>query len=121
MRPMDLLSALVLESGARWGEVAADFQLLDAEAIFSPDGPRWHFLTRPRGGSKTSDLAAVSLVWLATEARPSDRGYVFACDAEQAAQLVDAAARFVSRTPELRARWRYRRRSSRRDLGRAWR
>ena len=38
---LDLLHALVLDTGRKWGEVAADFQRADAQAIFSPDDPRF--------------------------------------------------------------------------------
>lgn len=100
-RPLDLLAALVLEEGQRWGEVAAEFQWDDAAGFFAEDGPLWHFLTRPRGGSKTTDLAGISLVWLATQARPGARGYVFAGSKDQAALLLDAASGLVDRTPEL--------------------
>lgn len=100
--PLDLLAGLVLEDGKAWGEVAAEFQLGDAEAIFDVDGPRWHFLTRPRGGSKTTDLAGVALAWLAVGAAPGARGYVVASDKDQAALLVDAAAGLVDRTPALK-------------------
>ena len=101
--PMDLLSALTLESGKRWGEVAADFQVEDARAIFDPTGPRWHYQTRPRGGSKSTDAAAVALCWLATEAPAGARAYVVAVDADQAALLVDAAAGLVNRTAALQS------------------
>ena len=103
LQPLDAMAALVLEDGRTWGEVAADWQLADARAIFDPDGPRWHYLTRPRGGSKTTDLAGVALAWLATEAAPGARGYVVAVDADQAALLVDAAAGLVARTPAIRS------------------
>ena len=69
-----LLGALVLEDGRRWGEIAEGFQIEDAEAVFSVDGPRWHLITRPRAGSKSTDLAGILLVWLATEALPGARG-----------------------------------------------
>ena len=98
---LDMMYALVLESGRRWGEIAADFQREDAAAIFSPDRPNLHFYTRPRGASKTTDLAGVALAWLATEAPPRARGVVVASNADQAALLIDAAAGFVARTPEL--------------------
>ena len=100
--PLALLSALVLEDGSLWGEVAQPFQWEDAEAIISDDGPRFHFLTRGRGSSKTTDLAGVALVWVATMADAGARGYVIASDKDQAALLTDAAAGLVSRTPELR-------------------
>jgi hypothetical protein len=102
MKPLDVLYALRLESGSRWGEVAADFQKDDAEAIFAEGGPRSHYVTRPRGASKTSDIAGVALSWLATEAPMGARGSVVASSADQAAILIDAAAGFVARTPELR-------------------
>src|SRR5271165_1360615 len=101
--PLDLLEALQLESGSNWGEIAAPFQLEDARSIFDQDGPRWHFLTRPRGGSKTTDVAGVALAWLATEAPAGARGYVLASDLDQAALLVDAAAGLVDRTPALKS------------------
>jgi hypothetical protein len=99
--PLDLLAALRLEGDHRWGDLAADFQWKDADSLFADDGPRWHFYTRPRGGSKTTDLAAVALVWLAVPAAPGARGYVFAGSKDQAALLLDAASGLVTRTPEL--------------------
>jgi hypothetical protein len=99
--PLDLLSGLTLESGDRWGSVATDWQLADAAAIFDRSGPRWHYLTRPRGGSKSTDAAGVALCWLATEAPAGARGYVVAVDSDQAALDVDAASGLVDRTPGL--------------------
>ena len=99
--PLDLLSGLVLESDDRWGSVATDWQLADAAAIFDRSGPRWHYLTRPRGGSKSTDAAGVALCWLATEAPAGARGYVVAVDSDQAALDVDAASGLVDRTPGL--------------------
>ena len=101
--PLDLMSGLVLESGDLWGSVAADFQVADARAIFDTSGPRWHFQTRPRGGSKSTDAAGDGLVWLAAEAPAGARGYVVATDSDQAALLVDAAAGLVDRTPAMRS------------------
>lgn len=98
---LETLEALVLESGKHWGEVAADFQHADAEAIFSPEKPHWHFITRPRGGSKSTDIAGVALAWLVNDARPLANGHVVASSSDQAAIIIDAAAGFVSRTPEL--------------------
>jgi len=99
---LGVMAALVLENDDRWGDIAASFQWEDAQAIFSDEPPHWHYLTRPRGGSKTTDLAGVSLAWLATTAAPGARGYVFAGDKDQAALLTDAASGLVDRTPELR-------------------
>lgn len=100
-RAQDLMFALRLEDGRRWGEAAADFQIRDAAAIFAKDGPTSHYLTRPRGGSKTSDIAGLVLSWLVTEAPLGARGFVVASSSDQASILVDAAAGFVARTPEL--------------------
>jgi hypothetical protein len=98
---LDLMWALRLEDGSLWGEKAADFQKADAEAIFADHGPRLHFITRPRGGSKTTDIAAVALAWLVMEAPPLANAHVVAANAEQATILIDAAAAFIVRTPEL--------------------
>jgi hypothetical protein len=99
--PLDLLSGLVLEDGRRWGSMAVDWQVADARAIFDGSGARWHFLTRPRAGSKSTDAAGVALCWLATEAPAGARGYVVAVDSDQAALDVDAASGLVDRTPGL--------------------
>src|SRR5262245_34690305 len=100
--PLGYVVALVLEDGRLWGDIAADFQLADVEAVFDDEGPRLHYLTRPRGGSKTTDLGGVALAWLASVAAPGARGYVVAGDKDQAALLTDAAAGLVDRTPALR-------------------
>jgi len=101
---IDLLSGLVLEDGRLWGEVAAGFQWADARAIFDPDGPPWHFLTRPRGGSKSTDLAAVLLVWLVCMATPGEKGYIAAADKGQSKfAVLDQLEGIVNRTPALRS------------------
>ena len=101
--PLDLMAGLVLESGERWGSVAADFQFADAQAIFDTSGPRWHWQGRPRGGSKSTDMMGVALAWLASEAPAGARGYVVAVDADQAALDVDAADGLVGRTAAMAA------------------
>lgn len=101
MNPLDVMAALVLEDGSAWGDVAADFQVDDAGAIFDASRVRFHWLGRPRGGSKTTDVGGVALSWLSTEAPPGARGYVCASDKDQAALLVDAASGLVDRTPAL--------------------
>lgn len=103
MNPIDLIAALRLESGATWGETAADFQWADVEAVLDQNGPLWHFITRPRGGSKSTDEAAVLLAWAACIAGPGERGYIIATDADQGVfAILDAISGFVSRTPELK-------------------
>ena len=80
MATVDLVARLVLENGMRWGEVAADWQRDDVTAILDRTGPRRHFLTRPRGGSKTSDLGAVLIAALIDQAPAASRSYAFAVD-----------------------------------------
>lgn len=101
---IELLEALRLEDGRRWGEAAERFQHDDAEAILGDAGERMHFLTRPRGGSKTTDLAGVALAAVVFQLEPGAQGYAVAADSDQAALLIDAAAAFVMRTPGLASR-----------------
>ncbi len=100
---LDILAGLVLENGMRWGDAAEPWQLLDANAVLEPgpDDPLYHFLTRPRGGSKTTDLGAVAVTALLTQLPPAARAYAVAADADQARLLVDAMAGFTMRTPEI--------------------
>jgi hypothetical protein len=98
---LDVMYGLVLEDGREWGEAAADFQRADVEAVFDVSGPTWHFLTRPRGASKTSDTAGMVLSWLVAESEPLFRGIVVAASEAQAGELIEAAAGFVERTPGL--------------------
>ena len=72
MTARDTLSALRIESGERWIDAAEPFQLEDALAVLEGEAP-FHFLTRARGASKTTDLAAVALALLldAEDASPA--------------------------------------------------
>ena len=97
-----LLGQLVNESGDTWISVAKNWQIDDALAVLDPaHSQKLHFLTRPRGGSKTSDLAAIAIAWLLTQAPPAASGYVVASDLEQGAELIDALAGMLARTPGL--------------------
>lgn len=98
---LDVMHGLVLEDGRRWGEAAIEWQRADAAAILDVTGARRHFVTRPRGGSKTTDLAGVIIAVLLVQAPPASRSYAFASDREQAGLLLDAVAGFRSRTPGL--------------------
>ena len=101
-RALDLLSALVLEDGRAWGEAAAPFQREDARAVLDPTGCPYNFLTRSRGGSKTSDLAAMVLVAMLDQIAPHGHAYGIAADRDQARLLLDSCEGFVRRTPDLR-------------------
>lgn len=93
---------LVLESGARFAEVAAEWQVSDSRA-FLDDGAtvRMHYQTRPRGGSKTDDAAGDACAVLLTQAPAKSRSYMLAADKDQGRLLIDSVDGFVGRTPEL--------------------
>ncbi len=101
--PLALVAALRLEDGRPWGQVAEQFQLDDMRAILAPDdgAPRLHWLGRPKGGSKSTDLGAVALAWLDGMAAPLDEGFALASDQDQARRLLARAAGLVSRTPGM--------------------
>jgi phage terminase large subunit-like protein len=100
---LDLLHALITDTGGRWGDIATDWQRADARAVLAPrEGePRQHWLGRPKGGSKSTDLAAILCAWLATEAPPMAEGFALAADEEQSNRLLDKARGFIQRTPGL--------------------
>ncbi|MDO7881786.1 hypothetical protein [Antiquaquibacter soli] len=100
--PSALLAGLVLDDqGTRWGDIAEQFQRDDASAILAgvaPEDRRLHFLTRPRGGSKTTDLAAVLLVVLLTQAPRRSTSHAYARDQDQAGLLLDALRALAERS-----------------------
>lgn len=100
--PLELLAALPLESGRRWGDVATEVQWEDARAVLTAGGPRRHWLGRSRGYSKTTDVAAFSLVALICLLAPGATAYCAASDRDQARLLLAAIAGFVRRVPVLR-------------------
>jgi phage terminase large subunit-like protein len=98
---LDLLASLVLEDGQRWGEVALPFQWEDARAVLDRDGPPFSFLTRSRGSSKTTDLAACAVAAMLTQAPRGAKLYAAASDRDQARLLLDSIEGFHARTPGL--------------------
>lgn len=100
-RAFNMLCSLMLEDGRRWGDAAVDVQVEDARAVLDPDGVPFHFLTRSRGHSKTSDLAGIVLSVMLTQLQSGSRLYALAADRDQGALLVDAVAGFVARTTGL--------------------
>lgn len=100
---LDVLHGLVLDDGRRWGEAATAWQLDDAAAVLDPvTPPHLHFLTRPKGGSKSTDLGGVACSYLLTQAPPVSDAYAVAADHEQANRLLDRARGLIHRTPGLR-------------------
>jgi hypothetical protein len=83
-----------------WAEHAAAFQHRDAAAVCADPGsaPRRHFIVRPRGASKTTDAAGVGLALLVEEAPRRSRSYIYAVDADQAGEVLDALGGFVATT-----------------------
>lgn len=101
---LDVLMTLKLEDGRFWGEVAESFQIEDARAVLDPETTQpYQFLTRPRGGSKTSDQGAICIAALVTQLPSDSRSIGAAADKDQARLLRDAAAGFVRRTTSLQS------------------
>jgi hypothetical protein len=98
---LDVLGTLRIEDGRLWTEAAFGFQLDDAMAVLSDDGPPYGFHTRSRGSSKTGDLAAV-VIALLLAAVGRARFYWLAADREQGQLALDSVAGFCDRTPALR-------------------
>lgn len=89
---------------ARWGEVARPFQRDDAKAILEParGAPRMHWVGRPKGSSKTTDIAAILIAWLVAQAREHEVAYTFSGDFDQSNRLLQRARIIISRTPALK-------------------
>lgn len=102
---LKVLYGLRLDDGRLWGEAAEGWQRTDAEAVLEPEkrAPSLHWLGRPKGGSKSTDLAGFSLAWLVEQAPTMTEGFALAADLEQANRLLDKARGFVARSPELAA------------------
>lgn len=100
---LDLMAALVLEDGSRWGERAAPFQWADARAVLDAGSASpYHFLTRARGGSKTADLAGMAVAVMLEQLPRGSRLYGLAADRDQGRLLLDSVEGFRARTPVLR-------------------
>jgi phage terminase large subunit-like protein len=98
----DFLGVLRLEDGRPWVKAAMDWQREDALAVLEGEQP-YSFLTRARGGSKTTDLSAVMLsVLLASEDRL--RCFWLAADGRQGELAIDCISGFVARTAALEGR-----------------
>jgi hypothetical protein len=99
---LDLLAALVLEDGRRWGEAAVPVQWQDSRAVLdTTSSTPLHWLGRARGYSKTTDLAGMAIAAMLVQAPERGRLYGLAADAAQGSLLVDSIAGFAARTPEI--------------------
>jgi phage terminase large subunit-like protein len=99
---LDLMAALVLEDGSRWGERAAPFQWADARSVLEEESASpYHFLTRARGGSKTADLAGMAVAAMLEQLPAGSRLYALAADRDQGRLLLDSVQGFRERTPLL--------------------
>jgi hypothetical protein len=102
---LDVLHGLVLDDGRRWGAAATAWQRLDAESVLEPSAevPRLQWLGRPKGASKSTDLAGMVCAWLVEQAPATSEGFAVAADEEQANRLLDKARGFIARTSELQS------------------
>jgi hypothetical protein len=99
---LDRLASLVLEDGRRWGEAATDAQWEDAQAVLDVDSSvRYHYETRARGYSKTTDAAGIAMSVMLTQAPAGARLYACAADQDQARLIVDSIDQFSRRTQSL--------------------
>ena len=89
---LQLIEALRLPDGRRFGEAWADFQRRDFTALCS-SAHRHGLLERSRGGSKTTDTAAFALTELLAGPQ-GGRLYACAVDQDQANLLREAAVLF---------------------------
>ncbi len=103
-RLFDVVSALRLEDGRHWGDVAEPWQRDDVSAFLADDGPRRHYWLRGRGMSKTGDGAAAALALMAV-APARSRSFLYAVDREQAGIALDSIAGYVGRTRGLADRF----------------
>ncbi len=98
-----ILAGLRLDDGRPWGDAAQPWQWADAKAVLdpAPGEARNHFLTRARGGSKTTDLAGMSLSALVSDLPTASRAYAVAVSRDQGRLLLEALRGFVMRNPTM--------------------
>jgi hypothetical protein len=101
---LDLLASLPVDGDQLWGDQATGWQRRDAAGVFDPTGPQMHYLTRARGGRKTTDAAGIAVALHLTCAPIGATSYVVAADADQAGHLLASVRSFILRQPLLRAR-----------------
>jgi phage terminase large subunit-like protein len=111
--PAEFREDVRIEDGVRFGDVMEPWQETDFEATdpgwmkiagHDVDAPffRRAWLERPRGHSKTSDLATM-VTWALAFAQRTIRGVACGADRDQAALLVNAIERLLRENPVLDA------------------
>jgi len=96
-----LLAALVLEDGRRIGDVWESWQWALAMWAFDERARPNRWESRPRGGSKSTDIAGISMVAMLTTLAGGSQLDVYAVDRDQARLIVDWARGIVARSPGL--------------------
>ena len=99
-----LLAALVLEDGRLIGDVWEPWQWRLAEWVFDDRARPNRWESRPRGGSKSTDIAGICMVAMVELDPAGSRSYAIAVDRDQGRLISEAAAGFVARTPALASR-----------------
>lgn len=99
------LCGLRSERGRRWGDEAHEYQRRDAATILGhPQDTRpYTYVTRGRGGAKSSDLAGMLVALTATEAPPRAQLDIFAADRAQARIVLEYGIGWIERNPELQS------------------
>ena len=97
-----LLAAIVLRDDSRWGDVSR-WQWKLAEWAFDERARPNRWESRPRGGSKSTDVSAIAMVAMLTTLPAGSQLDVYAADQDQARLVVDWARGLAARTPALAA------------------
>jgi phage terminase large subunit-like protein len=100
-KALEMWSGLVLRDGRLLGDVALPWQWNLAFWGFDPDAEPNRVETRPRGGSKTTDIAGLLAVRMLCVLPPGERCYSYASDRDQARLVLEAISGFAARTPAL--------------------
>lgn len=105
-RALAFLAGLVTADGTPWGQRAIARQWADAEAILDESGARRTWAGRPRGGSKTEDVAAIVLAAMTVQAPVGAQLYAAASDRDQANLMMSAMRGWIRRNPALESLFR---------------
>jgi hypothetical protein len=97
----EFIEELRLPDGRRFGDVMAPFQCETFQHYFDPLSPPNLWVSRPRGGSKTTDVAALAVHELVF-APTGSLMVAVAADQNQARLLLDAMRRWRDANPHLK-------------------